>query len=461
MRVIQAANSPNQSDMKKVAVIGAGLTGLTTAFYLKKRGVDVTVFEKDEKPGGVIQTVKKDGFIFEYGPNTGVLGQPEVMELIEDLGDSCELEIADEAAKFRWIWKGDRWHALPSGLIGGITTPLFTFGDKLRLLGEPFRKPGTNPNETLANLVRRRMGKSFLKYAVDPFVLGIYSGDPEKLVPKYALPKLYNLEQNYGSFIGGSVKKAKEPKTERDKKATRQVFSIEGGLSNLINGLVKEIGKDRIILNAKDISVSKADSGYDLTYQSGEKKHFDLVVSTIGGYALKNTFDFLPDDKLGKIEKLEYARVVQVSLGFKKWEGIELKAFGGLVPFCENRKILGALFLSSFLKDRAPADGALISVFLGGVRKPEMVDLSDDELIDTVSVELKSMFALTKWEPDLLVINRYQHAIPQYGIESEEKLKAIADIEKEFPGLILAGNIRDGIGMADRIKQGRIIAESI
>jgi len=242
---------------KKVAVIGAGLTGLTTAYYLHKKGIDVTVFDKADRAGGVIQTYQEDGFIYENGPSTGVLGTPEAAELIEELSDLCQLEIADEDAKFRWIWKAGRWVALPSGLMGGITTPLFTFADKLRLLGEPFRKAGTDPNETLADLVRRRMGKSFLKYAVDPFILGIYSGDPARLVTKYALPKLYNLEQKYGSFIGGAMKKAKEPKSDRDKKATREVFSMSGGLSNLIDALVKKIGLKRVVLDAQNIVVAQ------------------------------------------------------------------------------------------------------------------------------------------------------------------------------------------------------------
>ena len=168
--------------MKKVAVIGAGLTGLTTAFYLRKSGIVFRVFEKSPRAGGVIETIKKDDFIYENGPSTGVLGQPEAASLIEELGDACKLEIANADAKFRWIWKGNQWHAIPSGLIGGITTPLFSWYDKFRILGEPFRKPGTDPNESLAALVRRRMGESFLKYAVDPFILGVYSGDPEKLV---------------------------------------------------------------------------------------------------------------------------------------------------------------------------------------------------------------------------------------------------------------------------------------
>ncbi|MGV8139544.1 MAG: protoporphyrinogen oxidase [Mangrovibacterium sp.] len=444
----------------KTAVIGAGLTGLTTAYYLKKKGFDVTVFEKSDCTGGVIRSVSQNGFVFENGPSTGVLGSAEAVELLEELSHRCSLEVADNNAKYRWIWKNDRWHELPSGLSGGITTPLFTTGDKLRLLGEPFRKPGNDPNESLAALVRRRMGESFLKYAVDPFVLGIYSGDPEELVTRYALPKLYNLEQKYGSFIGGAIKKAKEPKNEREKKVTREVFSVKGGLSNLIRALTEEVGNERIVLNAAGLEVSQAPSGY-LIRHAGSEMRFDRVISTTGAYALREIFGFLPGEELEKIERLPYARVIQVSVGFEKWEGIELKAFGGLIPFCENRQVLGALFLSSFLKERAPEGGALLSTFLGGVRKPEMINLSDTRIRELVSQEIKSLFGLTKWAPDLFVINRYQHAIPQYGRESEERLEAIAALEKAFPGLVLGGNIRDGIGMADRIRQGREMAEKV
>ena len=133
----------DENKNQKIAIVGAGLTGLTTAFYLKRAGIDVHIFEKSDRAGGVIRTHTENGFTFESGPNTGVLGQPEALELIENLKGDCELEIADEAAKARWIWKGKKWRPLPSGLIGGITTPLFSFTDKLRLLGEPFRKPGT------------------------------------------------------------------------------------------------------------------------------------------------------------------------------------------------------------------------------------------------------------------------------------------------------------------------------
>jgi len=442
-----------------IAIIGAGLTGLTTAFYLKQHGFKVHVFEKMDRPGGVIQTHQENGFTFESGPNTGSMSRVEAAELFEDLKDDCTLEIADENAKARWIWLNNKWETIPSGLIGGITTPLFSFADKLRLLGEPFRKKGTNPEETIAEMVRRRMGKTFLRNAIDPFISGVYSGDPEKLVTKYAIPKLYELEQNYGSFIGGTLKKSKQPKTDRDLKATKEVFSATGGLENLIKALVKHIGEENISLNCSNLSIHCSD---DKQFSiEGKEQLFSTLISTAGSYSLATLFPFLPAEKVAKINQLEYAKVTQVTLGFKEWKGIPIQSFGGLVPSAEKRDVLGILLLSSFLKNRAPKSGALLSVFLGGVRKPQFIDFSDDEIMIRVEKEVTAMMGLKEFNPDLVKIFRYKHAIPQYSFESKDKLEAIFSLEKDFPGLILAGNIRDGIGMADRIKQGRNLADEL
>jgi protoporphyrinogen/coproporphyrinogen III oxidase len=442
----------------RVAIAGAGLTGLTTAFYLKKRGIPFKVFEKSDRTGGVIQTHHENGFTFEAGPNTGLLSRPEVMELLEELQDECSVEVADQSAKSRWIWKKNKWVPLPSGVVSGITTPLFTFPDKLRLLGEPFRKKGNDPNENLADLVLRRMGRSFLNYAIDPFILGIYSGDPAKLVTQYAFPKLYRLEQDYGSFIGGAFKKAKEPKSERDKKATKEIFSVKGGLVNLIAALEKKIGKENISLGCNSLSFQKQTDRYYTTF---DKEGFSHVISTVGSYELESLFPFVTKQYFEPVKKLQYSRVVQVALGFKNWSGIPLKAFGGLVPFIEQRRILGVLFLSSFLKEKAPAGGALMSVFLGGIRRQELSVLNDDEIYTIVKEELTDMLRPESYAPDLFKVFRYNHAIPQYSFESEEKLKAIEDIENTYPGLVLGGNIRDGIGIADRINQGKTIASQL
>ena len=460
---------------KKAVIIGAGITGLTTAHYLKKKGIDFIVLEKLPQAGGVISTHSENGFVFETGPNTGVLSQPETSELFAELKDYCEIEIANAAAKKRWIWKGDSWQPLPSGFKAAVNTPLFTMKDKIRILGEPFRPKGKNPDETLAQLVRRRMGESFLDYAIDPFILGIYSGDPSYLVTRYALPKLYNLEQKYGSFIGGAVRKGFEKKEERAKLATGEVFSIKRGLSNLTGALVKTTGSENILLNVADIKViplkeglnkfNKLDNNNFLikATQNGEEIEITAryVITSTGSHELPGVLPFLEKDETAKLNNLLYAKVVQATIGFDKWEGMPLDAFGGLVPFKENRDVLGILFLSSFLSGRAPEGGALLSVFMGGVRKPELTVLSDQEIIRILDKEVRAMTGLKDFFPSLLKLTRYTHAIPQYGLSTGERLEMVAYLQKKYPGLIIGGNLRGGIGMSDRIKQGKEISQLV
>jgi oxygen-dependent protoporphyrinogen oxidase len=215
------------------------------AFRLKKAGFEPVILEKEGRTGGVINTLNKGDFVFETGPNTGIIANSDIVQLFEDLGDKIEVEHAGAVLGQRLIFKNNRWIPLPSGLISGISTPLFTFSDKIRLLGEPFRKKGSDPDETLASLVLRRMGRSFLNYAVDPFVSGVYAGDANSLVTRYAFPKLYNLEQDYGSFIKGAVIKGLKSKTEAEKKVTRKVFSRKGGRKSLTDALSDATGYEK------------------------------------------------------------------------------------------------------------------------------------------------------------------------------------------------------------------------
>lgn len=445
-----------------VVILGAGLTGLALGYRLKKAGVDFIIVEKENRTGGVINTHRENGFTYETGPSTGVLSSTELVELFEDLADTCTLAKAQKSANKRYILRDGRWTPLPSGLISAVNTPLFTLKDKFRILGEPFRKPGTDPDESVANLVRRRLGKTFLDYAVNPFISGVYAGDPEKLITRYALPKLYALEHNYGSFIKGSIAKARQKKTDLEKKATREVFSAKGGLGNLTQAITDGIGSERIYTGFSNVIVNPRLPGYNVTGVSNEGKVVQInaskVVSTIGGYNLPVALPFADAGDVEKITKLEYAKVVQVSVGYKNWDGMKLDAFGGLVPEKEKRKILGILFPSAIFPDRAPQEGAMLSVFMGGIRDPEIIGKTDGEITEVALKEIKDTLFSDK-QPDLLRITRYQHAIPQYGKDSGERLAAISRIESVNPGLILAGNIRDGIGMADRVKQAFAVAK--
>lgn len=447
---------------REVVVIGGGLTGLVTAFWLRKKGVDALIIEKDNKPGGVIRTAREQGFVYETGPNTGVLSHPEVAMLFDELETKCKLEPADRSAKKRLIWKNNCWHPLPSGLMEAIKTPLFSKTDKFRILLEPFRKRGKDPFESLESMVKRRLGQSFLDYAIDPFISGIYAGDPSYLVPRYALPKLYALEQKYGSFIKGAVMKRLEKKDEMEKKVTREVFSVEGGLDNLTGALESEIGPQNIRTGVSGSVVTPFNNGYLISGNFRGKElevQAQYVISTIGSFELAELLPFLNRDELSLINNLKYSGVIQITMGFNNWKGVDMKAFGGLVPSIEKRDILGILFPSSFLKKRAPDGGALLSVFMGGYRNPEMLGLPDDRIIDLALKETATMMQLDACEPDLLKLHRYKHAIPQYGMNSMQRIEAIVRLQSEHRGLILAGNIHEGIGMSDRIRQGKRLAD--
>ncbi|MDR2886986.1 MAG: protoporphyrinogen oxidase [Bacteroidales bacterium] len=448
---------------KQIVIIGAGLTGLSLAWYLKKYGHTALVIEKTHTPGGVMQTVSEGGFVYETGPNTGVIGTPDLVDLLGGLSGSCTPERASRRGVKRYIMYKERWHALPCGPVSGLFTPLFSMRDKFRILGEPFRKPGTDPYESVADMTVRRMGRTILNYAVNPFISGIYAGDPAKLTTQYALPKLYALEQNYGSFIKGAIRKARLPKTDEEKQVTREIFSAEGGFGNLTSALVEKTGAENIVCSAQNVCVEPAGKRYTVSYTvNGQKTSVDAhtVVSTTGSHEIAGLFPFIPKAEITPATSVEYAKLVQVAVGYNKWTGFKLDAFGGLVPAREQRSMLGILFPSAIFKGRAPEGGALLSVFMGGVQKPEVLEYTDNEIEKLVYYEIESSLYPGQ-APDLVRITRHSHAIPQYGPNTGRRLDAIAIIEQRYPGIYLAGNGRDGIAMADRVKQARTLAGKI
>ena len=453
-----------------VVVIGAGLTGLTTAYWLRRSGIDVHVIERQQRIGGQIQTHRHGDFVFESGPTTGSISTPEVAELMADLEvqshGKCVLETAPDAAKRRLIWKGDRFHALPSGLVSAIKTPLFTPLDKLRILGEPWRKRGTNPDETIGELTMRRLGKSFLDYAVNPFISGVYAGDPNMLVTRYAAPKLYQLEANYGSFVRGAIKKSKQPKSEREKLATKKVFSARGGLSNIIEAEANFIGNENITLGAQEVRVGPTESGWETTYLDADNRLCTIfsqeVVTTCGAYELPQLLPFLSAEELSPITSLKYSPVMEVNVGANNTYGGDYCAFGALVPTLERRRILGILFPSACFTQRAPQSGALFAFFIGGIRHPEMLDLNDEEVEKLVTEEWHTMLGFpAQAAPDLIHISRHQRAIPQYEASTGARLEAVSSIERTHTGLTIGGNLRDGIGMGNRITQAANFAKQI
>jgi protoporphyrinogen/coproporphyrinogen III oxidase len=448
---------------KKVAIIGAGLTGLSLAYFLKKEGITCKIFEKSNTCGGVIKSFTEGGYTFESGPNTGVLGNIEIEQLLSELQDTCKLEIAAETAKKRLILKNNSWEALPSGLLSAINTPLFSTYDKFRILGEPFRNKGKNPNETVREMVERRLGKSFHDYAVAPFINGVYAGNTDELITRFALSKLYALEQEYGSFIKGSISKQRKNKKLGIPSPSKKVFSTEGGLQSFIKALESKI-LNQIEYSCNQILISKFQDKYSIMWNQNNTEQteiFSHVISTINAHEIPNILPWIDSSDKEIFNSVSYAPVVQACVGFKNWDGININAFGGLIPPKEKRDLLGILFTSSMFPNRAPKNGAMLSIFMGGALRKDIIEKNEEELKEIIKRETSELLQIQNWNPEIIKIFKHPYAITQYTIHMEKVNHTILKIEDSNPNLIIGGSICNGIGMADRVKQSYNIALKI
>src|SRR6478736_4668885 len=230
--------------MKSVAIIGAVITGLTAAFYLKRKGLTVTVYEASGRVGGVIQSLRKNGYLAEFGPNTLLETSPKIAQLVRDVGLQSRRLDPDPQAGARYVVRYGRPIEMPGSPLGFFNTDLFTLKAKFAVLREPFIKPRRDGvEESIAQFVVRRFNQEFLDHAIDALVAGIYAGDPHKLSVTHAFPKLKALEDNYGSMIKGQILGARE-RTQRGEVAKDRApkFSFDEGLQVLTDTLAQKLG---------------------------------------------------------------------------------------------------------------------------------------------------------------------------------------------------------------------------
>jgi oxygen-dependent protoporphyrinogen oxidase len=274
------------------------------------------------------------------------------------------------------------------------------------------------------------------------------------------LPKLHRLEDEYGSFIRGAIKRRKALASEKAQGISKDVFSVKGGFGQLVKALQKKIGDEFIQLSAGSIKLEpSSDGSWVVTLGSTEKKITSKkVITTVPAYALPDLLSFIDTKEIAPISSLTYAPVVQIGVGLNNNSRVPL-AFGGLIPSIEKEKILGILFNSSCYDDRAPKGKASLSFFLGGMKHPHLLNLSDEEIIKLVKTGLHRMMKYPEDTPiEKIYIFRHSKAIPQYEVDTEKRLEKINLLQEKYKGLILAGGIRDGIGLADRIKQATDLA---
>lgn len=448
-----------------VGIVGGGISGLTAAHFLKRNGIDVHVLEKNSRVGGSIRSERREGFLIEHGPNNALDTTPLLGEMFSQLGIDDSLEYASDQAKNRYIVRNGKLNPLPMSPPAFFKTKLFSASAKLRLLKEPFiGRANPEIDESLAEFVIRRLGNEFLDYAINPFVAGVYAGKPESLSVKSGFPKLYQLEQEYGSLIKGAILGAKKRRKSAETAKTKaRLFSFKEGLQTIIRAIEKELG-NRISTGASITAIRKNDDGYEIDFSAnGELKHLTCrtLLFTIPAYAYRDLsfeFDF---PLLDAFARIYYPPVTMVFFGFKQNPtDMPLDGFGFLVPEKENRQILGAIWSSTIFSNRAPQGGAALTTFVGGSRQPDIALKSDDEIAELVFDDLHDLMGL-KRKPDLVVIKKWEKAIPQYNIGHQAIIERVEQFESENPGLFISGNFRGGISVADCVKQAHGMSERI
>ena len=448
-----------------ITILGAGISGLAAAHFLSELGYSICVLEKNDRAGGAIRSERRDGFLIEYGPNSTLETTPLLQKLFSDLEILDNLEYANDRAKNRYIVRDGKLNALPMSPPAFIKTRLFSTAAKLRLLREPFIKPASpDSEECLADFVERRIGREFLDYAINPFVAGVYAGKPENLSVKSAFPKLYQLEQDYGSLIKGAILGAKKRRKRAETaKPEARLLSFKNGLQMVTDSLHQKY-HDQVYLNAQIKNISQNTPGFEIDFESGGSRfqvHSRTILSTIPAHVystLPFSFDFPLSDVFSNIY---YPPVAMVYFGYQQApESIPLDGFGFLVPEKENRNILGTIWSSTIFSERAPQGGVALTTFVGGCRQPEIAQLPDDELIKTVQSDLKELMKIAQ-NPDLVVIQRWTKAIPQYEIGHQKIMSQIQDFENHTPGLFITGNFRNGISVGDCVKNAHEMSELV
>lgn len=448
-----------------VLVVGAGLSGLVTAFRAKRAGLSVAVFEIGSRPGGVIGSGRHSGALFERGPNSGLDTTPLINAMLDDLGIRADRVDGSKASSKRYVLRDGRLVALPMSPGAFLRTPLFSFGAKLRLFAEPFiGKAGPDVEESIAQFVRRRLGPEFLDYAIEPFVAGIYAGDPETLSVPAAFPRLHALEQQYGSLIKGAILGARQRRKNADKaKNAASSFSFRDGMQTLTDALARAVGQ--VDCDVKVTRVDRCpDGGFTVTgerFGMAFERHARAVVVATPAHSAAGIVQAMAPVAAEALREIPYPPVTVVASAYRRREILHpLDGFGFLAPAKERPAVLGTLFSSTMFENRAPTEVAVLTTFVGGRRNPDLATAGEAEIRVAVQEELARLLGAGA-DPMWSEVTRWPRAIPQYTMGHLPRIAKVEEAERSIPGLYFCANYRGGVSIGDCVKAGHATAERV
>ncbi len=441
-----------------IAILGAGVTGLTAAYRLTQRGHRVRVFESSARVGGAIRTEIDGDWLIESGPNTLLAGDPALAALLDEIGLKPERLAASATARHRYLVRGGRVRALPASPPAFLTSPFFSVGARLRIVSEFLVRPRVRLADlSLADLVRDHFGQEVVDYALNPFVAGVYAGNPARLSARHAFPQLWEHEQRHGSLLRGQLAAAK---THRERRGAG-IISFRRGLQMLPDALAAHLPAGTVALNAR-LEALVPGAPWSIVWHDGattHTEHADTVLAALPAPALAQLrFGTLGERPLASLEAIEHPPVASLFLGYRREQVAHpLDGFGLLVPEVEQRSFLGVLFSSSLFPGRAPAGHVALTVIVGGTRQPATARLPVDRLLATIAPDLRELLGVTG-APVFQRHTFWPRAIPQYNLGYERHLETMTATERAHRGFWIGGQARDGIALPACIAAGERLA---
>ena len=437
--------------MKKICIIGGGISGLSIANRQKKFGHQVILLESTDRVGGVIQSKRVNGFLLDYSANTLNVRLKKTRELLQEC-DAWENCIdANPQAQKRMIVRQGRIVDLPHSFTSFLSSPFLSLAGKIRMLTEPLVSRARLPDEeSVASFISRRLGKEALDYAANPFLAGIYAARPESLNLKQAFPKLWEIEKEYRSLFLGMKKIQKNRDNPNLKKA--RLLSFPGGMEELAQKLAFPLKKE-ILLAHRVKKIARAKDYWAVTHKNHEgmvtEEKFDEVISTIPSHQILSIeWDSVEGmENISTLASATHYPLALVYLGFQKKDiKHPLDGFGFLVPEVENLKILGTLFSSTLFPGRAPDGQVLLTTFVGGERNPELAKLPDHALGELVQNELSKLLGIQA-PPVFIEVKKWPAAIPLPDAEMEKRKNAAKKLSSLNPGLCFSGSFLTGVSL--------------
>jgi protoporphyrinogen/coproporphyrinogen III oxidase len=455
--------------MKRIAIIGGGIAGLSAAFYLEKArraGADLqwALFEKSDRLGGVIQTERRDGFVIEAGPDSFLSIKPDASRLCQEMGLGDQLISSNDAGRKTYILVKGSLVPVPQGLEfmvptriwPMVTTPLFSFSTKLRMVAELFSSARKDAgDESVGDFVRRHFGQEMVDRVAEPLLAGVYGGNAERLSVRAVLPRFVEMERQHGSLVRATLK-GKALARLRGK--PQPLFtSLKNGMQQMVEALAAALPQASIRMRQHSLSLRPVNDDWEIE-SAGISERFQAALLAIPAPAAAGLLRQFHPAFIEGLAKIDYTSTAAVALAYDQAE--LPPGHGFLVPRSEGRKIMACTFVHEKFPYRAPDNKKLLRCFFSSSRIPDLLAHSDEALQQFARQELKEIFGLTA-EPRFALTFRWDRAMAQYETGHLDRVAEMEKIIAAMPGFHIIGNSFHGIGVPDCIKSARLAVEQI